>query len=294
MNRVIIAAVSLVVLAGCNSRSERTYTFSELAYPDAKSTVASGINPAGHVVGWYEREDLTHGFVYKDGTYSTIQYPGAALTQLYGIAANGQMAGGFRMPDETNPLAYHGFVVTTSGELRPVGHPDYEYGMALRVLADGSVVGCAHQKEGLSSMRGMTIPAEVIGGATSSPAAIKILDAAGSMHNGATPDGTKLVGVLSERGEAYVVDRGVLSTFRAPDAKRTEAWDINQQGVIVGVLVDSQSASHGFVLENGRYTRVDFPGAKSTVTFGINAGGDIVGAFETADGQRRAYLARRR
>jgi uncharacterized membrane protein len=73
----------------------------------------------------------------------------------------------------------------------------------------------------------------------------------------------------------------------------TEAWDISPSGVIVGTYADAASVSHGFVLENGRYTTLDVPGAKNTVAFGINARGEVVGGFEAADGQRRGFIARR-
>ena len=291
MTRALIAVVSLVALGACSTRSD--YTFTELAYPGAKSTVASGINAAGHVVGWYEQGDQTYGFLYKAGNYSTVQYPGAALTQLYGIGADGDIAGGFRMRDETNRLAYHGFLLTRSGEFWQVSHPDYKYGMAIRVLADGTIIGCSHQDD-LATMRGMIVPGHAISAAGVTPAAIALLDKEGSMHNGATPDGSKVVGVLATRGEAYVFDRGKLTTFSAPDAKRTEAWDINKAGVIVGTFEDSESLSHGFVLEDGRYTRVDYPKAKRTVIFGISPAGDIVGGFETPDGHRSGYRGSRR
>lgn len=290
MRQFVIAVLTLVAIAGCSGRRNGAYTFTELAYPGAKGTVASGINGEGDVVGWYEKGNDTYAFLYKQGQYSSIEFPGAGLTQLTGISDNGEMAGAYRLRDEKHPLAYHGFVLTKAHEFRQVAHPEYQYGMAMRVLADGTVIGCVH-KENMASMRAVTIPATAITADGVTPAAVTLLDAAGSMHNGGTPDGTKLVGVLAERGDAYVVDRGALTTLRAPNATRTEAWDVNRAGTIVGVFVDAQSISHGFVLENGRYTTIDAPGAKHTVVFGINANGEIVGSFETADGQRRAYRA---
>jgi hypothetical protein len=113
------------------------------------------------------------------------------------------------------------------------------------------------------------------------------------MHLGATPDGRKIVGLRMEPGRAYVVDNGDVRYFDAPRSLRTEAWDITPSSVVVGVMVDSASVTHGYVLENGRFTVIDAPGAKSTVTFGINAQGDIVGGFLTTDGRRLGYVASR-
>ncbi len=286
MTRVTIVVAALLAGAGCTNRAD-SYAFTEIAYPGATSTAAAGINSAGHIVGWYQKGDRTYGFLYKDGTYSSIQYPGAGFTQLTGIADNGDLAGAYRMPDETHPFAYHGFVLTRSGEYRLMVHPEYKYGMAMRVLADGSIIGCYHN-ETMASMRSATVPGSVLAGG---PGAVKLLDLPASMHNGGTPDGTKTVGALTERGEAYVIDRGALTTFKAPNTKLTEAWDVNRSGVIVGVLEEGDSVTHGYVLRDGRYTRIDVPNAKSTVTFGINDKGEIVGSFDTADGQRRGYRA---
>lgn len=289
----VIAAVVLVIAAGCARRGDGAYTYTEIAYPGATSTAASDINAAGHVVGWYKKDDRTYGFVYKDGTFSTVQYPGASLTQVYGIDANGGLSGGYRMPDEKNPLAYHAFLMGASGAFRHVKHPDYEYGMAMRVLADGSVIGCFHGTTDMSTMRGVTIPADAMTPSGVKAASVTFLDKAGSMHNGASPDGTRIVGMIEPTREAYLIERGELSTFAVPDAKRTEAWDVNESGAIVGVYEDSASVPHGFVRENGRYTTIRFPNSKNTVAFGINARGDIVGAYETQSGERRGYLARR-
>jgi probable HAF family extracellular repeat protein len=291
MSRTIIAVVLVIAAAGCTRRSDSGFTFTELTYPDAHATVAAGINDAGHVVGWYDMEGRTYGFLHKDGAYSSIQYPGAALTQVYGIAPDGTVSGSYRMPDETDPMAFHGFVMTGSGEFQDVHHPDYKYSMAMGVLADGGIVGCYHNEDGIPGMRGMMVSPAAFTGTGITPSGVTILDTPASMNNGVTPDGTKIVGMISDSGRGYVIDRGVMTPIEAPDARRTEAWGISQSGVIVGVFVDPASVTHGFVLENGRFRGIDYPGAISTVAYGINDRGDIVGAFESAGGQRRGFIA---
>jgi probable HAF family extracellular repeat protein len=48
--------------------------------------------------------------------------------------------------------------------------------------------------------------------------------------------------------------------------------------------VDADAAAHGFLFDDGVFTRIDFPGAPLTATQGINNRGQIVGAFgETAE-----------
>ncbi len=289
----LIAVLLLVIAAGCSRRGEGSYTYTELAYPGAKSTAASGINAAGHVVGWYSQEDRTYGFVYKDGTFTSVQYPGASLTQVYGIDANGGVSGGFRMPDEKDPMAYHGFLLAPSGAFRRIDHPEFEYGMAMRLLGDGSVVGCFHKTGDIATMRGMTIPASALAASAVTAASVKLIDPPGSMHNGATADGSKIVGMIMPTGQAYLIERGALSTFTVSGAKLTEAWDVNDEGTIVGVFEDSSSVKQGFVRVNGQDTTLRVPNSKSTAAFGINARGDIVGVYETQNGEQRGFIARR-
>lgn len=297
MNRIVAMLLWLVV-CGCAQQGEPTYTFSELLYPGATETVAVGINEAGTVVGWYRHAKGTTGFVYANGTFRPVDYPSAVLTQLTGIASNGDIVGAYRKADETEELngqriAFHGFLLTNTDEFLDVGHPQYPYGMNQRILPDGTIVGCYHERDWVKTMRGITIPRHAITSSGVRADAIAVVNRPGSMNNGGTTDGKIVGSIMDDTGQAYVIDRGELTTFAAPGAVRTEAWDINPSGVVAGVFVDSASVNHGFVSENGKFTTIDFPGASGTVTFGINSRADVVGSFRAAGGQRRGYIARR-
>jgi probable HAF family extracellular repeat protein len=294
MTRALAVVVVVVLLAaGCARQSEPAVTFTELSFPGSTATAASGINDAGHVVGTFWKADRAYGFVYRDGEYTSIDYPNSLQTQLHGISRAGEIVGSFGIDDGGGGMGFLGFIMTASGEFREVRHPDFRYGMAMGIAADGSVVGCYHNDDGIPSMRGMAIPAHAFTDAGVMAEAVDILDTPTSMHNGVAPDGTKIVGMLSGEGRGYVIDHGVLTHIDVPDARRTEAWDVNSSGAVVGVYLDPDSVRHGFLLEDGRFTTIHVPGAKSTSAFGINGRGEIVGAFETVDGQRRGYIATR-
>ncbi|NLT21493.1 MAG: hypothetical protein GXX82_00440 [Syntrophorhabdus sp.] len=67
-----------------------------------------------------------------------------------------------------------------------------------------------------------------------------------------------------------------------PGATHTEAWDINNSGVVVGWYdtdSDSFSEPHGFVLYGTTWYRLDHPGAMWTFAMGINDGGTLVGTW---------------
>jgi uncharacterized membrane protein len=293
MTRAIIVVVSLMTAAGCTRQTESTYSFTELSFPGSTATSAAGINDAGHIVGTYWQEGRAHGFVFRDGAYTSIAFPNALQTQLHGISQEGDIVGSYGVDDGQSGMVFHGFLMTRSGDFKEFQHPDFRYGMAMGIAADGTVVGCYHNEDGVPGMRGMTIPAHAFIEAGVTLDAVSILDTPTSMHNGTAPDGSKIVGMISDIGRGYLIEGDVLTHIDVPDAKRTEAWGVSSSGTVVGVYVDAASARHGFVLENGQFTTIDVPDAKSTVAMGINARGQIVGGFETADGQRRGYVAAR-
>ena len=275
--------IAVAALAGCErepSQQRQAYEFLELTVPGADITVASGINDERHVVGWYHQGDRVRGFIYENGAFRTVDYPGAALTQLQGIGPGGEIVGVYRNPGEPK-VAYHGFRLITPDKFVEVNHPDHKYSFAQRMLANGTILGCYHGDDFTSSMRAVAF----------ANGKVNILDVPATMHNGATPDGRRIVGLRMDTGQGYIFEDGKVTYLVAPASTSTEAWDINASGVIVGTMVDSASVEHGFVFENGTFIRLDMPESKSTIAFGINAKGDIVGGFDNADGKRRAFIA---
>src|SRR5438874_1612735 len=80
-------------------------------------------------------------------------------------------------------------------------------------------------------------------------------------------------------GFAVSQPRFDFKTLDVPAAKRTIAWGIDAAGEIVGVYDDS-TGTHGFLLQNDRFTTLNFPGAGWTAAFGIGVHGEIVGAYK--------------
>lgn len=60
-------------------------------------------------------------------------------------------------------------------------------------------------------------------------------------------------------------------------------YKINNKGAKVGVYVDSNGFSHGFLLQQGVLATLDYPGASDTVAFGINNSGTVVGYWDLVD-----------
>lgn len=291
-------------------RGATSYTFARLDVPGANATQPSGINARGRVVGWYVQAGVTRGFIYEDGVWTTnIVYPGAALTQLRGVGPDGTIVGIYRNASEiANPVAFHGFILTTDGVFIAVNFPGHANNVTQRILPDGTLLGCYHDGDVMGSMYGATYTRETYE-EPSSGEGYSSLDNSGSMTDGGTPGGRKLTGQVQINGiqRAFVIDDGVFTAFDAPGSSATIAWDMNPAGTIVGLFVAAGS-THGFVLDHwrvvggavtGNYTTINFPltpstNAPYTDVFGINPSGHIVGRFrETPAGPLHGYIATR-
>jgi hypothetical protein len=161
------------------------------------------------------------------------------------------------------------------------------YEIPQRITSSGLILGCYHDMDFMDSMHGFVLNRDGFTG-FSVPA---------SMHNGATPDGSLLVGLYTDmatgKGRGYLVDRGVFTPFDAPGSTLTRPWDINPQGDVVGDYRDLSGAFHGFLRsEGGVFTTLDVSGSNNTQARGINARREIVGWYADASGTRHGFLAR--
>ena len=75
-------------------------------------TGAGGINGAGLVIGNYtDVFDITHGFLWDNGTSDTIDGPDATVTFPSAINEAGQIAGGYRLPNPPSAEGtFHAFL----------------------------------------------------------------------------------------------------------------------------------------------------------------------------------------
>ena len=81
------------------------------------------------------------------------------------------------------------------------------------------------------------------------------------------------LGVVSN----VLADGPTFTTIDFPGAASTQPWGINTRDDIVGLFVNADKVTHGFLLSGGEYSTIDFPDATSTETSAINPRGDIVG-----------------
>ena len=260
----------------------RSFDFSTVAVPGAKRTVASGISDGGQIVGLYDDSAGTHGFLLRDGTFETVDFPGAAFTVALGVGAHGEVVGAYRMPGEP-AVNYHGFLRTGDGRFERVGSPPHTNTIAQRILPDGTILGCRHDDDFGASMRGAVLSARNH----------SETQAFGSMHNGATPDLRRVVGLYNyapaDSSAGYVIDDGTFRPLVVPGSSATSAWDVNPAGEVVGTYRDSAGV-HKFVLTADGFVPLDAPKATTTRALGVNASGAVVGSF-TAGGRTYGFVA---
>jgi len=266
-------------------RTARGFDFTTIDVTGATTTNPQGINAGGDIVGSYVAGGVTRGFLLKNGSVETIEVPGAGFTVAHGIGPGGEIVGNYRAPNAASVVSF-GFLRRKDGKFDELSFPGKKHVIPQRILPDGTVLGCAHDNDLMASMVGMRI------GSKGSDA----ISTFASMHNGATPDERRIVGLYANmdagnRGEGYYIDDGIFTPFLIPGSTSTAAWDVNARGDIVGVFQNA-SGTHGFLMSAFGYTTIDFAGATATRAFGINARGDIVGTY-VQGGVTHGFLARR-
>jgi probable HAF family extracellular repeat protein len=98
-------------------------------------------------------------------------------------------------------------------------------------------------------------------------------------------------GDASGHTHAFLLSRGVFTSFDYPDGINTIARAINNKGDIVGVYTSvDDGQTHAFLRRRGSFTPIDIPDATTTSALGINAKAEIVGAYTNVDGGTHGFL----
>jgi uncharacterized membrane protein len=284
----LLLVLAFVLALGASVQAQdREYV--TVAPNGARASTAFGINARGDVVGTYvDQNFVQHGFLLSKGEFTVIDFPGAQGTIARGIGPSGEIVGNYWLPGDNPSLAARGFRLTKKGEFLNVRYgdpfPEHSWEIAQRILPNGTILGCRHDTDQMTTMRGITIGKD---GSSE-------IEAFGSMNNGATPDGNLIVGLwfnmMMNQQQGYTIENGVFTPFTVPGSNFTAAWDVNADGVIVGVYRVG-TTFRGFARSGESYTTIYYPGSAITRAFGINDNGDIVGNY-VLTGVTYAFLAR--
>lgn len=269
------AVVTLICAGGLSAAS---FTYTTLAVPDSLdlTTIPSGINDEGQIVGSFQDKSGTfHGFMRSaDGTtYTTIDVPGSMYTTALAINNQGEVVGLFAVPFGTPAVYIRSSDGTSFTMPALLGRPVSIYGLGLN--NNSQVVGYYQENNRFSSFlcdlaSNSCTPLALSGAAVTAAKAINdqgqvtgYVNVAGQVRGFLlNPDGTTLV-------------------FDEPDATTsTIATGISSNGQITGYFSGS-TGPHNFLRtwDGSTFVSFDDPsvGAGSSYATGVNNLSQVVG-----------------
>ncbi len=249
-------------------------TFARINVPGAADTVASGINNAGQIVGWYQDQSgVQNAFLDNNGAFTTL---GGQWTFAQGINDRGQITGYY-----WDAAGYERSFLYSSGVFTNIGTPGY---FAQGINNAGQIVGYYVQPgtgtdaaQGFLYNNGTITLTNVPGAATTKFYGI---NNAGQIVGAASTTG----GTFANGGFLY--SNGIFTPITASTtATATVPLGINDQGQIVGYYNNPSPPNggpasvgpNGFLDTNGVFTTIDVPNAYWNEATGINNAGQVVG-----------------
>ncbi len=275
---LLTAATAAVLLTGANP-ARAAWDFTTISDSAGVSTIASGINNAGVVVGSsIDGGGNSSGFSLTGATFTPVDVPGAAMTTASGINNAGVITGYYQDSNGVHGFTQTGVTATPFDETN-AATGGATYGSATN--GGGTSVGYyfdnALSQHGFSVTAGNYTSLDVTGlGSVVSTKALGV-NSAGTIV-GSYSDGTETHG--------FVDVGGIYTEINDPlGAKGTAVTSIDSVGDLGGYYIDGGGTTHGFVDVDGTFYTVDDPNAGSvTEILGFNDVGTVVGYFVDPNG----------
>jgi probable HAF family extracellular repeat protein len=256
-----LCLVSSVVLA------QGTYT--QIDVPGAQFTVATGIDTAGDVVGYYNDTFGTHGFLLSAGVFTTLDVPNAPETVAFGMNDMGQIVG---------TTSINGFVYDIRTQtFTTLQYSANTYTTAFAINNAGTIAGLA-QSFGLHNAVGFELNGTTYTTVKAPGFSYTALTSINNLGE-AIGVGENVSGLVNY----FLLNQGKLTKLNSP--ANSVAYRINDANTIAGFYaVPGTHHYGGFVQQNNARQLLRFPGSTSTYANGINNAGVVVGAFEFPNG----------
>jgi len=218
----------------------RKGVYTTVEHPDAAGLAARRINSRGDIAGvWHDFDGGLHGFLLSGGQLTHIQKPDSTFTWAFGLNDAGDIVG---VSDSGGFLLRDGkFRKVPSGGVRGVDYRLFDVQDNGRVLvgtaiSDSAINGFISRRFGeielishpdlpdhCTGIRGMNERGDIVG-------SVAIDDCFPPFNN--------------SRG--FLLRDGEFTPIHFPGAQGTDAWDINDDGVIVGRYLDRAGHIVGF------------------------------------------------
>jgi hypothetical protein len=250
-------------------------------------TIPHGINQSGDVVGEFEDINGAHAFIrLNNGKFSPpLTDPNDSVGETFGFDLNESAFVGFYI--DLTTFASHSFLFTE------------------QAFTDLDIVGAAStQVSGLNSAGDFCGAVDPGSGVTE--AFVNIASqltefaipgasytAANAINDFDTATGPYQLGDTNNHGFVRYAAGNLTYPIDYPGATSTNPRGINNNGLIVGSYIDTQSVQRAFVFRPpDRFVSCTYPGSTYTTFEDINDWGQICGQYKDADGQRHAFIAR--
>ena len=285
---VCFALVVPVSLAGPQTQAQTFHTFITVDVPQALGTVATDIDDARDIVGFYvDSAGVHHGFVDVNGRISTVDVPGSTGTLAYGISPQFNNIVGWYT--DSNGMQ-HGFVLS-QGRFSRIDVPGAIQTNAFSIYDFVNIVGAFRDSQGV--VHGFQYSLS-----TKSFTTIDFADSTLTELFGVTGLGFE-VGVYRDSSgveHGLLRDRnGQTTKLDSPESAITANEKITLTGFeIVGFHGASAAGPfHGhFGPASGTLQNVDFPNATDTRCLRVNDLGEIVGRYTDTRGVIHGFFAK--
>jgi uncharacterized membrane protein len=242
--------------------------FSNAPFTPTFGSTTRAINSRGDIVGrYFDASQHSHGYLLSGGVFNSIDAPftGTTDTDARGINNAGTIVGQYDIPTNIPGV---GTLALPNGFMRDAA------GNFTQIHFPNSVA---------TVVRGINDSGDVVGGylviTNGSPLTIAV--------------------------HAFLLSKGVYSSFDVPGATGTIANGVNEQGEIAGtyttapvtigsLLSDNLNNARGYVrgVDGVTFTLIDFTGALATdCRGGFNPRGDFVGAYLDSGSNEHGFVA---
>ena len=258
----------------CASFAVAQGTYTQIDFPSALMTEATGINRAGLVVGTYADNAGGHGFLLNNGVYTKIDYPGAQYSYAQGINDKGQIVG------LAEPIGY--LFDMSKQSFTPIQFPGASFTYPVAINNAGAIAGY-FQRPNLTYQGFELVNLEF--------REIIPPNSTATFVNGITAAGN-LVGYadINNNYSNFAFGQGKSRTITIPSATAPFVLGTNPAGTAVVGYYQALSGITGFVYRNRVLQALSFPGSITTVATGINANGDVVGYFIDSSDVTHGFL----
>ena len=268
--------------------------FTTYDFPGSQKTHFYALGNNGNAAGYYvDSEGLHHGVVLENGELRQYDYPNAVETEIYGISdATGDMTGNFIDANDGKRRGFSGdLIIEAPGAIETFADFTNAGGIVVGSYIDAEGTQIAYARTPDSRFAFIPLPPDI---------KMEYFSLHSISDAGVLVIRFKAVG---DKPRTMVGPFDAPRTLRFPGAVRTEGWNINQDGSVVGYYDTEDGQRHGFIAKPRRgdepvveparstytYESIDVPGVDYLEITASSDFGDYAGNTRSADGKTIAF-----